>query len=108
MKIDVAVRFRPFSHDKVTETYLPFSHYLFKMYPAGLEVYDAQRNLVATIEIACKSLIESFTVITDLEAGRIIVSGFSDKHIRYEIAGLEGGRALLYYIKISTNTFPYL
>lgn len=91
MKIDIAVRFRPFSHARVTETYLPFSSYLFKIYPAGLEVYDELDNLIATIEMTCKSLIESFTVITDLEAGRIVVSGFSDAYIRYELVALEKG-----------------
>ena len=90
MKIDVALRVRPYSHVPGASCYLPGSSLLCVVYPTRLEIWSD--HCLAVLEFHYFGLLKQFTVTADLEAFAVIVSGFAEKgYFRYTLRALETG-----------------
>jgi hypothetical protein len=94
--------YRPFSHEAPTFCPVPGSTLYAKIYPARLELYDFVTNKKLMQEEFSFGPLEQFTVTSDLEAFRIVVSGFSrSSYIRYTI-----DRNEVLFLKGSDAHFP--
>jgi hypothetical protein len=75
MTIKIATRLRPFSHTSSTISLIPKTSLAAEIYPAYVRIFDpATAKTIYEHELSFGPL-EHFTVILDLEKGRIEVSG---------------------------------
>lgn len=77
MRILIHDRLKPYSHTPGTSTLLPFTQFLFTIYPALIQVTSLQTEpqLIQEIPLNLTSPVEQFTVQLDLERGWIKVWG---------------------------------
>lgn len=89
MKISIHEPFKPFSHLPGTEFLLPGSFFSIKIFPCKLCVFDQRNNPPNQILEACfdfQGPLKQFTVINDLDRGRISVSGETKQGwVRYHL-----------------------
>lgn len=76
MKIDIAYRFRPFSHLEGSSCALPGTTFIAKCYPTCVEFYKAEK-LVKVEELSVIGPVKGFTTKLDLEKGGLVVLGNS-------------------------------
>lgn len=89
MKISIAQRLKPYSHNPGTRVILPFSHYAVEVFPAAVNVYAIDGSfprLCGQLIPSIRGPVEPFTVQLDLERGIVLVSGKgSQGHFLYTI-----------------------
>lgn len=98
MKIKIAERLRPFSHEPGTSCLLPSSSLHLQIFPALIRVFNLDKELLAEIHLNVKAPLENFTVMLDLEKGgiRVFAKGGLDYFIRAtsELLAIESKKAL--------------
>ena len=98
MRIQIAERLKPFSHEPGTFCILPGSSLRLQVFPAFIRVHDLQGQQpvpFAEILIDVAGPVQDFTVLQDLEHGKIIVWGHAKNgFFRYHITSDSGGKAI--------------
>ena len=89
MRIDIAARFKPFSHCPGTYVLLPGSTLRLQIFPTRLHVDDLAGPLpvsLATIDFDLTGPVDEFSIQQDLERGNVRVWGkTSSGFVRYTI-----------------------
>ncbi len=97
MTLTPTIRFRPFSHVSGAMCLLPGSHLAFQCFVEFICIFDmtgASSHLIGAVRFSDLGPLTQFTVLQDIEKGKIIVSGFShDGFIRYVISPLTDPRS---------------
>ena len=75
MTIKIATRLRPFSHSSHTITLIPKTRLAAEIFPAYVRVFDPTTKKTVYEQELSFGPLDHFTVILDLEKGRIEVSG---------------------------------
>ena len=85
MALTSTLRFRPFSHISGAKCLLPGSSLAVQAFASCLDVFDEEIRL-SRLRFLDLGPLEQFTVLQDLEAGKIVVSGFAKAgFVRYVI-----------------------
>lgn len=93
-EISIAQRLRPFSHLPGTSLVLPGSDYVIQIFPCLIRVYLNQ-VVMAELNLELKGPVHPFTICSDLEKGRISVSGKgADGWIRYHLLASKDGKGI--------------
>ena len=88
MRIEIAQRLKPFSHQPGTYFILPGSTLRLQIFPALIRIFDLSNNAeLGDVRFSIDGPLEQFTISQDLEKGQILVWGKA-KHrfIRYRVA----------------------
>lgn len=93
MRITIAERLRPFSHNPGTAFVFPGTSQGLKIYPAYIQVVDlssAFPKILAEFHLDIEGPVKDFTVVQDLEKGCLSVFGDSlNGYFRYRIHALD-------------------
>lgn len=105
MKISIAQRLHPFSHQPGIFCLLPGTSLRFQIFPALLRVHDlssAEPRFVCELPVNVGGPVSNFTVVNDLEKGEIQVFGHSAKgYFCYLIKALQGSNEWI--IRVRNN-----
>lgn len=89
MHFSIAERLRPFSHAPGVSTLLSGSNFQVQIFPCLIRIFGLEKRdpqLLTEISLALQGPIKQFTVINDLEKGRISISGMTEGGwIRYHV-----------------------
>jgi hypothetical protein len=87
MKITIANRYRPFSHQPGTSILLPGTPFAFTIYPTRIEFINLITHSSTCRDLPIHGPVEQFTVFLDLEKHIILVQGKAlNQFFRYTIA----------------------
>jgi hypothetical protein len=75
MKITIAQRLRPYSHRPKTTCLIPYTQWSATIYPTRLIFSHIEELVEKEFSLPVKGPVEGFTVLSDLEKGRIAVFG---------------------------------
>lgn len=103
MTIQIATRFRPFSHVSPTLCLIPRTRFAAEICPVQLKIFDPENGKVLFEKKFTFGPLKEFTVTLDLEKEFIEVSGFSKNgFIRYHITPGQ-----ISFLKGSDESFQY-
>lgn len=98
MKISMQEPLKPFSHVPGTEWLLPGSFFSVKVFPGKIVVFNQQKSFptcILEIYFDFQGPLNQFTVISDLDRGKITVSGKAKQGwMRYHLDGGSGIRCV--------------
>ena len=107
MPVRIANRFHPFSHQPGVEALVPGTAFAVKVFPTQIHLFSEKVEHIWRFDFT--GPIEGFTVIQDLEKGRIVVFGKAQEgYFRFFIRGVREGIELYLDKKIGmhvNNTF---
>lgn len=84
MRIKIAGKLRPFSHQPGICCLIPFSTWEAQIFPTKIFFRDLAKGATKEVEIPKQGPIKGFTVLQDLERGRVEVAGRAkDGYFRY-------------------------
>lgn len=90
MRIVISQRFRPFSHTPGTACPIPLTTWEAKIYPAKIFFRNLAGGASQEIDLDIQGPVKGFTIVLDLERGRIEVFGRGKKgYFRYFISPKE-------------------
>ncbi len=86
MRIKIAVKLRPFSHKPGTRCLIPYSSWEISVFPAKLFFYNLAKHEELEISLPIKGPVGGFTILQDMEKGRVEVFGRGKRgYFRYFI-----------------------
>lgn len=105
MALTSTIRFRPFSHDSGTMCQLAGSSLALQLFAGRMLVFDYSVEnpcLIASVVFLNLGPLEQCTVLQDLEAGKIVVSGFAKTgFMRYTIIAQQDPKSwILHFDKL--------
>ena len=105
---DIALRFRPFSHEPGTLMMFPASRYVIRAFPSRLQILACQEGtwtIQKEVGLSISGPVKDFTVQQDLEKGVLRVWGKGIKgFFRYYITSLEKDSGVgIHFEKVPEN-----
>ncbi|MBA3721183.1 MAG: hypothetical protein H0W88_02120 [Parachlamydiaceae bacterium] len=98
MRIQIAERLRPYSHLPGTRLLLSGTSYCLEIFPALIRIYAIETNnlrLIEQIHLHIIGPVQEFTILQDLENGKVTVWGHAlNGFIRYHILSEKDGKGV--------------